>query len=191
MHVRQKWRIQGLYPAKILFLIYRIFGHWLQSNFAVRHSVSNGEEFQLGGFSDRGIANDIYIVRPDEPSYKRLLKKLLLTLIVRPVAQRESHQKHFDWYWSGQRAQFQTLRDIYQMEYDDFWQEVLCPNIHFIMEWSGIPHDQYGTLIEFYEDTLLLPNKVDFLKKWKEQLNQWMTESAFRIFISFFYQHGN
>lgn len=167
------------------------FGRWLQENFAVMLSYRDVEgKVVNGGFADQGVSNDVGTVRPGDSWSTRIQKFLLLHLITLPLNRQESFDTYFEWYWIGQRTQFEILREKYGMEYDQFRDETLGRNALFIMEWAGVPEPRQSTLIQITEDTLLL-NRSDFTTKWDATLSQWSHNPYIIRYFCFFHLHGN
>lgn len=189
--IRDKWRSRGLLPTGIWAGFHRVYGKWLQENFAVKLSCRDDQgNWFHGSFADRGITNDIYDIRPSEKGFARIRKRILLNALVLPITRMENFGKLFDWYWIGQRTQFEALREHYGIDYPRFWSEILRPSILFILQWVGIHPRLHVTLIELYEDTLLL-EREPFMNRWRSQLEQWRNDPDVRRYFSFFYQHGN
>ncbi len=105
-----------------------------------------------------------------------------------------SHRDYFDlnfeWYWIGQRCQFQTLQKLYGMERQQFLDDIFFPNAQFIMQWAGIPIQEQASLLEFSEDTLLM-DKASFMNKWNSALSHWKNISEFNRYFAFFIKSGN
>jgi hypothetical protein len=189
--IRDKWKAMGFLPGIVKEKLCYFFGRWLQENFAIKLSYRDKcGKWVHGSFADQGITNDIHTIRSKENWFARVEKTVLSNFFVRPLVWLENFDNRFEWYWIGQRAQFQVLQEKYDMDYQYFWENILCPNAFFIMEWAGIPMRYRHTLMEFSEDTLLLDRDA-FMSKWEHQLDQWKRDHDVLNYINFFYQHGN
>ena len=189
--IQKSWQdIGGQLPPYLRKICTRL-GRWFQENFAVMHSFRNlSGEIEHGGFADQGISNDLGTARPGDTYTSRLKKFLLQHLVALPLFRKESFDSYFEWYWLGQRTQFETLQQQYQVTYDQFRDETMGRNALFIMEWAGVPGPMQSTLIQITEDTLIL-NRADFMERWRTTLNQWKHNPYVTRYFCFFYLHGN
>lgn len=189
--IRKKWEAQRLSPPKATVKLHRLYGKWLQENFAVKLSCREGDKsWHHSSFADKGITNDAYTVRPDESPYSKLMKRIMFHTLVHPITRLENFNKLFEWYWLGQRAQFLTMTELYGIDSSTFWTQYLHPTAMFIMQWAGVPLKHHSALIECYEDTLML-EKYEFMNRWQNQLREWEGDPDICRYFSFFYQHGN
>lgn len=190
-HITQKWEDLKVAPSKIPSRIYTRLGKSFQNSFSLMHSYKNDDGHHLdGGISDSGIANDVGTIRSDDNWTTKSQKFLLSHLIVLPLNRCESFEKYFDWYWLGQRAQYQTLQQETGISFEEFSTNYIHPLISFIFEWSGVPFSLHAQLIELVEDTFLL-EKNPFLDRWDTFLQANQDNPRFVRFFCFFYLHGN
>jgi hypothetical protein len=189
--IREKWDAMRLSPSGIWRAFCRWFGKWLQENFAVKLSCRDEQGGWIhGSFADQGITNDIYDPRPTETFFARIKKQILVHTLVRPLARLDRFNRQFDWYWIGQRTQYRVLQAQYNVDHDRFWKDFLCPNALFILQWAGVPAHLHSSLIELYEDTLLL-DQAAFQSRWGGRIDSWKDDDDVKRYFSFFYQHGN
>lgn len=190
-YIRRKWTELNIAPNRIHESLYHPLGKWLQANFALMISYPDVEgKIVDAGFADKGIANDVGTIRGDERYRSILLKKIFLNWFTLPIRRRESFQKYFDWFWEGQRAQFEMLQQVYGMQFEDFHMQYLLPAAQFIANWAGVPQILKTQLMTLTEDAFLL-DRNRFMDKWEDFLEAHQSNSRFERYFTFFHLHGN
>ncbi len=185
------WKKMGLYIFKPWKILFGKLGLWFHENFAVRFTYWDSDKhFVHNVLADQGVSNDLENLRPEETTGNRIKKALMFNLILRPIYSRVNFQTRFEWYWIGQRTQFETLKELYGMDYSTFLNEIMHPSILFVMEWAGIPMHARSQLVEFAEDTLLM-DRASFIRRWTPVLNQWNSDPHINLYLEFFHLHGN
>lgn len=189
--IRTKWKSMGLSFRKPARWHYGKLGKWLHENFAVRITYpGQGNHFTHSVVADKGVSNDLENNRPDDTKGSRIKKFLLRNLIMWPLHYMVNFKARLEWYWTGQRSQYATLKELYAMDYSTFLKEIMQPNILFVMEWAGIPSHNRHRVIEFAEDTLLMDREA-FIRRWKPELSKWSSDPHINLYLEFFHLHGN
>lgn len=102
------------------------------------------------------------------------------------ITTQKSAETLLEWYWVGQRTQFDVLKKYYGMSFESFRDSILVPHLSFIMEWTDIPIEQHDQFIELYEDTLLL-DRTSFRKRWLTGPNRIDLGKSLNVFLHYFY----
>jgi len=183
------WKKLGVTPKKPRFFLK--FGQWLQGSFAIMCSYRDKEgQFIYTGLAEEGITNDLGTIRSDNSFIQTMMKKLIHFLIVMPLFKFENFWTDFLWFWHSQRTQYQTLKEISHITYDDYLDLFVFPVCEFVLTWAGTPKQHHGQILELTEDTLVM-SWADFSTKWLQYLEQNAEYTRFRRFFTFFYLHGN
>lgn len=185
IRIREKWKENGILPGTLAEKIFFIMGKRLHKHFSIQHSTSSGDSEYAPIISNTSEVK-FYSGDAKMPWYAAPFKKVHSSF--NKLAKKKEHvHKLFEWYWIGQRTQFEVLRDMYGFDMDTFKSRILIPNLFFVLEWADIPAEQHEPLFRMYEDTLTM-DQDQFLEHWVPQHESYPN---LKRFFEFFFRHGN
>lgn len=183
--IRQQWKKLGIRINPVTEKAAYYWGKRLHQHFTIRQSVHTGSS-EFAPIHSTTSENRLLTDHAKMP-WHAVPAKNIYRLFTKIAGARASTQRLFEWYWIGQRTQYETLKNLYKMDHDTFRDKILTPNLFFVMEWAGIGVEQHEFIFQLYEDTLTM-NQTDFLNLWVPQQEACRN---LKSFYEFFYRHGN
>lgn len=171
--------------------MYRQSGKVYNRNFAILFSfVDENGELKLHQFADSGIVNDCVEISRLDSLPKKMIKRCLHRVFVDSLVKYQTFELYWEWFYVGQKTQYNTLNSVYGITADEFIQQYVHPIVLFVLDWTNIDQEDRSNVIEIVEDVILM-DEVEMNKKWSHTLHALGQKHNFKQFLNFFYYHGN